>query len=549
MKSSLCLIKKQTACFGIVGLMLAIASLGLMLALANQSAQAQAPANVSSATTSPAPLPSNWAQFHADNMQRWNPNETVLGVGNVGSLKLKWKSPDTTKGIMEAPPAVVNGVVYFGSSGNVFALNASTGAVLWNFVAAGQVSTSAPAVANGVVYIGSENGFGGVGNMYALSASTGAKLWSFTTGSPMFSSPTVANGVVYITSFDGSAYALNAVTGAKLWSFDTGGRLFNFPAPIAANGVAYFQGGDGKLHALNASTGTELWSSAVGIGALANGVVYVGCSSGVCALNARTGAMLWSFAIGGSLDCSAVANGVVYVTSEDENVYALNASTGAKLWSAFVGDNFETSPAVANGVVYIGSDVGGVSALDASTGATLFSIDLGNDFQDPNDLAITVPTVANGVMYIYGGVDANFNGNIYAFSVGADLFLRAQPSATTVHQGDLLTYTFPVWNQGPDIAAREVLNTQVPAGTTFNYIRISGTPGLGTCATPKYLGTGQIICHENASMAPNTTWTVRLTVRVTAAPGTVITESAATLADTLDPNPANNTATVSIKVQ
>ena len=26
-------------------------------------------------------------------MQRWNPYETVLGVSNVGSLRLKWKNP------------------------------------------------------------------------------------------------------------------------------------------------------------------------------------------------------------------------------------------------------------------------------------------------------------------------------------------------------------------------------------------------------------------------------------------------------------------------
>jgi hypothetical protein len=36
---------------------------------------------------------------------------------------------------------------------------------------------------------------------------------------------------------------------------------------------------------------------------------------------------------------------------------------------------------------------------------------------------------------------------------------------------------------------------------------------------------------------------------VTAPSGTVITESAATMADTLDPNLANNKATGSIKVQ
>ena len=57
--------------------------------------------------------------------------------------------------------------------------------------------------------------------------------------------------------------------------------------------------------------------------------------------------------------------------------------------------------------------------------------------------------------------------------------------------GRPLTYAFPVWNLGPSNANHEVLNTQVPAGTTFDYIRISGTPGLGTCTTPPYQGTGE----------------------------------------------------------
>ena len=123
------------------------------------------------------------------------------------------------------------------------------------------------------------------------------------------------------------------------------------------------------------------------------------------------------------------------------------------------------------------------------------------------------------------------------------------PTPTTVQQGDLITYAFPVWNLGPGNAVHEVLTTQVPEGTTLDYVRISGTPGLGTCTTPPYEGTGEIVCHENSSMAPNTTWTVRLTVKVTAPSGTVITESAATMADTPDPNLANNTATVSTTVQ
>jgi outer membrane protein assembly factor BamB len=55
---------------------------------------------------------------------------------------------------------------------------------------------SSPAVANGVFYVGSGH-YAKPGKVYALKASTGALLWSYTTGwSVEFSSPAVANGVV-----------------------------------------------------------------------------------------------------------------------------------------------------------------------------------------------------------------------------------------------------------------------------------------------------------------------------------------------------------------
>jgi PQQ-like domain/IPT/TIG domain len=82
-------------------------------------------------------------------------------------------------------------------------------------------------------------------------------------------------------------------------------------------------------------------------------------------------ALDWSFTTGGGVQSSpAVVNGVLYVGSNDGNVYALNASTGTKLWS-FTTSNTglsESSPAVVKGVVYIGSNGGHVYALNAATG-------------------------------------------------------------------------------------------------------------------------------------------------------------------------------------
>jgi uncharacterized repeat protein (TIGR01451 family) len=560
MKSSLCLInRKQTASFGIVGLMLTIVPLWLMLAKASTIAHAQA--SNADPTASIAASPGDWTQFLRDNMQRYDPYEATIGVNNVGSLGLKWTFiTDPLNQGGGSSPAVVKGVVYVGSQdGHVYALNAAKGSKLWSFSSPAYI-VSSPAVINGVVYIGAANGA-----LYAINAASGAELWSFVSGSYVFGSPAVVSGVVYFGSIDGYVYALNAGTGAELWRYRTPDTVSASPA--VANGVVYISSSMGEMYALNAATGAELWTYYIGPSgpvaasvtsapAVANGVVYIDSifTGLLYALNANSGKLLWSSPIG--VDSSvAVANGVVYVAGGyypnglfEGRLYALNAINGAELWTYTTGAPVESSPAVANGVVYIGSDDGNLYALDATTGIKLWSYATGGPGGSP--------VVANGMVYV-GAREAR-NGNVavlFAFGLGggrtgaADLYLRVEPSPTPVKQGDLLSYTFPVWNLGPDNALREVLSTQVPAGTTFDYIRISGTPGLATCTHPSYQGIGPIVCRENGSMAPNTTWTVRLTVRVTAASGTVITGNAATLADTSDPNPTNNSATVSIKVQ
>jgi eukaryotic-like serine/threonine-protein kinase len=120
-----------------------------------------------------------------------------------------------------------------------------------------------------------------------------------------------------------------------------------------------------------------------------------------------------AFATGNTVDSSpAVTNGVVYVGSDDGNVYALNASTGAKLWSYTTGNAISnSSPAVANGVVYIGSEDNNEYALNASTGAKLWSYYIG--------AFSSSPAIVDGVLYIHTGGASG--GNVYAFSVGADL--------------------------------------------------------------------------------------------------------------------------------
>jgi len=355
----------------------------------------------------------NWSQFgFAPDGTRLNPYENVLSPTTVSGLNLKWSYPATYS--TYSSPAVVGGVAYFSSTdGNVHALNANTGTLLWSYDTGSNDNpmASSPAVMKGVVYIGSV-----IGNVYALDAASGDKLWRYTTGGDVWSAPAVVDGVVYVTSFDQNIYALDAASGDKLWSYATDGYIYSSPA--VANGVVYVGTAGNSIYALNANTGAFLWSYTTGnqVGsspAVANGVVYVGSlDQNVYALNANTGALLWIYTTGGEVISSpAVANDVVYIGSRDDNVYALDASTGTKLWSYTTGWFVDSAPAVANGVVYVGSEDDNVYALDAGTGALLWSYDTGGN------IFYASPTVANGVVYF--GSDSNDNNgtDFYAFGL------------------------------------------------------------------------------------------------------------------------------------
>lgn len=94
----------------------------------------------------------NWPSFHFDVCHTgFNPYETKLSTFNVGSLVVDWVYA-TSGTSLYSSPAVVNGMVYIGgwSDGTVYALNATTGALLWKYAILDGTIQSSPTVANGV---------------------------------------------------------------------------------------------------------------------------------------------------------------------------------------------------------------------------------------------------------------------------------------------------------------------------------------------------------------------------------------------------------------
>ena len=137
---------------------------------------------------------------------------------------------DTLGTFAAGSPAVIGGVVYDNVwEGMQYAVNASTGAVIWSYPT--MYSSSSPVVADGLYFVG-----GGNQNCIALNATTGTQVWNFQpTSGTTDGSPIVSGGVVYICSC-GNIYALNESTGALIWSrFAVPGGTW--VSPTLANGV------------------------------------------------------------------------------------------------------------------------------------------------------------------------------------------------------------------------------------------------------------------------------------------------------------------------
>jgi len=160
-----------------------------------------------------------------------------------------------------ASPAVADNVSYFASDdGKVYGYNATDGTYITNTSTDWGKIRSSPAVVDGVLYFGSYNTtYNGVYAYTNLTKSPADKLWNYTTGGAVESSPAVANGIVYIGSNDSKVYAFNATNGSVVWSYTADSGVSSSPA-VSGNGTLYVGTNNNTLYALNATNGNLLWS-------------------------------------------------------------------------------------------------------------------------------------------------------------------------------------------------------------------------------------------------------------------------------------------------
>jgi polyvinyl alcohol dehydrogenase (cytochrome) len=192
-----------------------------------------------------------------------------LSAAEVPQLKLKWAFGFPGALRAYGQPAVLGGMLFVGSAGaKVYALDAKSGCIFWEFTAKAPVRT-AISVGQGPrgfsVYFGDQRA-----NAYALDAMSGQQVWTQRVdehaAAGITGSPVLDEGVLYVPvtsreeattmnpatsccTFRGSVVALDAQSGKTLWK---GYTITTAPAPTrkSSAGVQMF-----------GPAGAAIWSS------------------------------------------------------------------------------------------------------------------------------------------------------------------------------------------------------------------------------------------------------------------------------------------------
>jgi eukaryotic-like serine/threonine-protein kinase len=351
----------------------------------------------------------------------------------AGTLRWKFR---THSRVVSSPAVADGLVYVNSYDGNFYAVDATSGKLKWKFQTAGErrfegthlhgsqpvaetmpdpfdVFLSSPAIWNGAVYFGS-----GDGNVYALDAGTGALKWKFKTGDVVHASPAIADGTVFIGSWDSFFYALDAATGAQRWRFKTGedpdihNQVGIQSSAAVFGGMVYFGCRDSHLYALNAGTGQQAWSFpthgswVVGSPAVHDGRVYFATSdSGLFyELRAHDGSVVFSLKFHGwpMFSSPSIAGDMLYIGSNAGMLRAIDLKKQHVAWA------FRTDASKRNGATYIKAD--GSPNYEAAFRSDFYDdIVIGNDKIMSVGSILSSPVVADGVVYV-GSTD----GNLYA---------------------------------------------------------------------------------------------------------------------------------------
>lgn len=265
-------------------------------------------------------------------------------------------------------------------TGLMTAYDKATGNECWHFQADKKI-VGTPAVVNGVLV------FGSTGNhIYGLEAATGRKLWQIETSAPIMGAVAADGKTAYIGGSDNKMHAIDARTGKERWCFD-GVKGYVVTRPLLTQGMVVFGAWDSKLYALSQKDGHLLWTWNHPLGGLhyspaqvwpvANKeAIYIADPQrALTAIGLKDGKTLWRTfrsKVRESIGISGDGQRIFAKTMQDSIVcYKATAAEAQELWATNCGFGYEHASSmmpVTDGTMYSSTKDGLIMALDDRNG-------------------------------------------------------------------------------------------------------------------------------------------------------------------------------------
>ena len=182
-----------------------------------------------------------------------------------------------------------------------------------------------------------------------------SRAWSKSVAKPsnrerLAASPVISGNKLFVIDTDGVVHAMAADTGASLWNADTakeeGNKAARFGGGVSVEGDRVFaSNGLGDLVAINAADGTEIWRKRPG---------------------------------GPLRGAPTLANGNVYVITQDNQLFAMTQDAGETAWTSTASLESQgvfgvAAPASASGTVIAGFSSGELNAYRYENGRSLWA--------------------------------------------------------------------------------------------------------------------------------------------------------------------------------
>jgi len=301
----------------------------------------------------------------------YDTNSTVYCLNE--SAGIEW-SQEIGSGYQVGSPLIYGGLLVVPSAnGKCYAFDAWTGDPEWEFdTQSGTVyGAPSPIAYRGLIYVAS-----GAGKLFALH-DDGSEAWNSTVATAIYSSsPAAWDGVIYIGAEDGKLHAINANNGTEKWSTAVGGKIRGFPLVIDSSVVVTYSNYSGAS-ATNGGLAwvsfsgdvlayTEMGPSPASPALSSAGIVSITATD--LHLTSLIGEKLWNRSLGTMFAGAAptCVDGTIFLVTNEEHSRLLAISESGELYWQMLLEPSQyalSAPTVADGVLYVSSDNGHVYAF------------------------------------------------------------------------------------------------------------------------------------------------------------------------------------------